>query len=228
MILEHIVLAGPVAWVLIFLSVVALTLLLERFWVHLRYPMANQQVLNDSKRLFNNGAFDAVEKLLNSQHHGMKAALQTLFINRLLDDEQRQQAASLWLQNERDYLNTRLKVVGLIGTLAPLLGLLGTVFGIINMFIAIAHNTGPVTPALLAEGMWTAMVTTALGLLIAIPSLAASHGFELLAQQRILSLQNALNNFNQTLLGEDYNVSSSSNEPLEQTTLQALQTSGAA
>jgi len=225
MILEHIVLAGPVAWVLIALSVVALTLLLERFWVHLRYPMANQQLLNDSKRLVNNNAFDAVDKLLNSQHHGMKAAIQTLFINRQLDNEQRQQAASLWLQNEREYLNTRLKVVGLIGTLAPLLGLLGTVFGIINMFIAIAHNTGPVTPALLAEGMWTAMVTTALGLLIAIPSLAASHGFELLAQRRILALQNALNEFNQVLIG---GYVPGLDESAENINLQALQTSGAA
>jgi biopolymer transport protein ExbB len=225
MILDHIVLAGPVAWILIALSVVALTLLLERFWVHLRYPMANQKLLNDSKRLVNNNAFDAVDKLLNSQHHGMKAALQTLFINRQLDNEQRQQAASIWLQNEREYLNTRLKVVGLIGTLAPLLGLLGTVFGIINMFIAIAHNTGPVTPALLAEGMWTAMVTTALGLLIAIPSLAASHGFELLAQRRILAMQNALNEFNQVLLGE---YDPSLDESVQNENLQALQTSGAA
>jgi len=225
MILDHILIAGPVAWVLIALSVVALTLLLERFWVQLRYPMANQQVLNDSKRLFNNGAFDAVDKLLNSKQHGMNAALRSLFANRHLDNEQREQAVSLWLQNERDYLNTRLKVVGLIGSLAPLLGLLGTVFGIINMFIAIAHNTGPVTPALLAEGMWTAMVTTALGLLIAIPSLAASHGFELLAQRRILVLQNALNEFNQVLIGE---YVPGLDESAENTNLQALQTSGAA
>jgi len=225
MILDHILIAGPVAWVLIALSVVALTLLLERFWVQLRYPMANQQVLNDSKRLFNNGAFDAVDKLLNSKQHGMNAALRTLFSNRHLENEKRQQVASLWLQNERDYLNTRLKVVGLIGSLAPLLGLLGTVFGIINMFIAIAHNTGPVTPALLAEGMWTAMVTTALGLLIAIPSLAASHGFELLAQRRILVLQNALNEFNQVLIGE---YVPGLDESAENTNLQALQTSGAA
>jgi len=230
MILEHILTAGPVALVLIALSIVALTLLIERVWVHLRYPRANKQMLNDCKRLLKNNAFDAVANLLAAKRHGKRfgtgAAIHLLLSNRHLANEQRQQVASLWLQNERDYLNKRLKLVGLIGTLAPLLGLLGTVFGIIDMFIAIAHNTGPVTPVLLAEGMWTAMVTTALGLLIAIPCLAASHGFGLLVQQRILWLQNALNEFNQILLGEQYNIKS--NESVERTTLQALQTSGAA
>ena len=230
MIIEHILTAGPVALVLVALSIVALTLLIERVWVHLRYPMANKQMINDCKRLLKNNAFDAIENLLAAKRHGTRygtgAAIHLLLSNRHLANEQRQQVASLWLQNERDYLNKRLKFVGLIGTLAPLLGLLGTVFGIIDMFIAIAHNTGPVTPVLLAEGMWTAMVTTALGLLIAIPSLAASHGFELLAQQRILWLHNALNEFNQILLGEQYNIKG--NESVERTTLQALQTPGAA
>jgi len=229
MILDHILTAGPVAVVLLALSIVALTLLLERLWIHLRYPMANQRMLNDCKRLLKNKAFDAVDNLLAAKRfnnkHGAGAALRSIFNNRNLANDRRQQLATHQLQNERDYLNKRLKFVGLIGTLAPLLGLLGTVFGIIEMFIAIAHNTGPVTPALLAEGMWTAMVTTALGLLIAIPSLAASHGFELLAQQRILWIQNALNDVNQILLGEQ---GASLNESTVSTPLQALHTPGVA
>ncbi|OUR64066.1 hypothetical protein A9Q79_08330 [Methylophaga sp. 42_25_T18] len=229
MILDHILTAGPVAIVLLALSIVALTLLLERLWIHLRYPMANQQMLNDCKRLLKNKAFDAVDNLLAAKRfdnkHGAAAALRSIFNNRDLANDHRQQLASYRLQHERDYLNKRLKVVGLMGTLAPLLGLLGTVFGIIEMFIAIAHNTGPVTPALLAEGMWTAMVTTALGLLIAIPSLAASHGFELLAQQRILWIQNALNEFNQILLGEQ---GASLDESTTSSPLQALRTPGVA
>ena len=102
---------------------------------------------------------------------------------------------------ERNFLNRHLKLLGVIATLAPLLGLLGTVFGIIEMFKAIAHNSGPVTPALLAAGMWTAMITTALGLLIAIPALAASHGLDLLCQRRIARLQDALNELDFALCG---------------------------
>lgn len=225
MIKDHILMAGPVAWVLIGLSTIALTLLLERLWLHLRYSMANQQTLDECKRLLQNNAFDALEKILKTDRHGMRAAIRAFIDTQHLTNEQRQQAATLWLQNERDYLNSRLKLVGLFGTLAPLLGLLGTVFGIIAMFISIAQTTGPVTPALLAEGMWTAMVTTALGLLIAIPSLAASHGFELLTQQRILRIQKTLNELNQILLGEN---DSSLNQAIESPTLTALHTPGVA
>ena len=229
MILDHILTAGPVAIVLLALSIVALSLLLERLWIHMRYPMMSRQQFKDCKRLLKNNAFDAVDNLLASRRygkqHGAGTAFRSLINNRLCKDDRRQQLASLWLKNEQAFLNQRLKVVGLIGTLAPLLGLLGTVFGIIEMFIAIAHNTGPVTPVLLAEGMWTAMVTTALGLLIAIPSLAASHGFELLTKQRILWIQTSLNELNQILLGEQ---GEDSFERVENTPLQALQRSGIA
>ncbi len=229
MILDHILTAGPVAIALLVLSIVAFTLLLERLWIHLRYPMMSNHQLNDCKRLLKNKAFDAVDNLLITKRlgekHGAGTAFRSLINNRLSEDERRQQLASLSLQNEQHYLNNRLKFVGLIGTIAPLLGLLGTVFGIIEMFIAIAHNTGPVTPVLLAEGMWTAMVTTALGLLIAIPCLTASHGFELLTKQRILWMQTSLNELNQILLGE---AASNQADELDKTPLQALQTPGVA
>ena len=207
MIKEHILMAGPVAWVLIGLSTIALTLLLERLWVHFRYPMSvNKQALNEYKLLLQSNNVSAASNLLKQESrqrsHGMSAAIGGFLSTTHLNAVQREQAASLWLQAEREYLNSHLNFVGLIGSLAPLLGLLGTVFGIITMFMSIAHSTDPVTPALLADGMWTAMVTTALGLLIAIPSLAASSGLELLSRQRIFQIQTLLNELNQALLGE--------------------------
>lgn len=51
---------------------------------------------------------------------------------------------------------------------APMLGLLGTVVGMINAFGALAQSTGGVDPALLAGGIWTALTTTAIGLTIAL------------------------------------------------------------
>lgn len=52
---------------------------------------------------------------------------------------------------------------------APMLGLLGTVIGMIDAFSNLSSATGGIDPALLAGGIWTALVTTALGLGIAIP-----------------------------------------------------------
>jgi biopolymer transport protein ExbB len=58
--------------------------------------------------------------------------------------------------------------LGLIATIAPLLGLTGTVTGMINAFMVIANSTS-VTPAMLAGGIWEALITTAAGLFVAIP-----------------------------------------------------------
>ena len=51
---------------------------------------------------------------------------------------------------------------------APMLGFLGTVIGMIQAFIAIAQEEGSVSPKLLSEGIYTAMVTTAAGLFVGI------------------------------------------------------------
>ncbi|MEH6525528.1 MAG: MotA/TolQ/ExbB proton channel family protein [Sneathiella sp.] len=70
-----------------------------------------------------------------------------------------------------------LKLLRMIGTISPILGLLGTILGIIAAFQVIAVQTGPVSPALIADGLWEAMLTTAVGLLIALPALIMAHFF---------------------------------------------------
>ncbi len=73
-----------------------------------------------------------------------------------------------------------------IGTISPILGLLGTVIGIIGAFQKIAASTGAVNPAMIADGLWEALLTTAVGLSIALPCLLASQGFKVWSD-RILS-----------------------------------------
>jgi len=72
------------------------------------------------------------------------------------------------------YEVTRLKqylmVMAIVATIAPLLGLFGTVTGLIKAFIIIQQESGVVNPALLAGGIWEAMITTAAGLAVAIPT----------------------------------------------------------
>lgn len=64
----------------------------------------------------------------------------------------------------------RLCYLRLIAVISPLLGLLGTILGMVTVFQTIAENTVP-DPALLAAGIWEALITTILGLTIAIPAL---------------------------------------------------------
>lgn len=67
--------------------------------------------------------------------------------------------------------------LGLIATIAPLLGLTGTVTGMIKAFMVIAVSTS-VNPSMLAGGIWEALITTAAGLLVAIPIHIGHHYLE--------------------------------------------------
>ena len=73
------------------------------------------------------------------------------------------------VQHEYDRLNRRLGVLEQVSYLAPLLGLLGTVLGIINVFQGLADQGSAADAGLLAGGIWEALITTAVGLCVAIP-----------------------------------------------------------
>ena len=70
-------------------------------------------------------------------------------------------------------LRSLLPALEAIGTLSPLLGLLGTVLGMIDAFQAMEAAGTQVDPSVLSRGIWQALITTALGLSVAIPSLIA-------------------------------------------------------
>ncbi len=70
-------------------------------------------------------------------------------------------------------LSTYIQALATIGNIAPILGLLGTVIGMIKAFMVIQQMGGKVNAAVLAGGIWEAMLTTALGLSVALPTIIA-------------------------------------------------------
>lgn len=82
------------------------------------------------------------------------------------------------------YLNS----LDTIAMIAPMLGLLGTVSGMVRTFQDIAENTSAVNPSLLAGGIWEALLTTAFGLIVAIPALAGFRYF----RSRLIRWENHL------------------------------------
>lgn len=77
-----------------------------------------------------------------------------------------------------EQVEARLRSLGAITHIAPLLGLLGTVTGLVSAFHQIEILGGQVQPGDLAAGIWEALITTVFGLVIAIPCMAAYHEFE--------------------------------------------------
>ena len=70
-------------------------------------------------------------------------------------------------------LSRYLPTLATISSIAPMLGLLGTVTGMIKAFMVIQQTGGKVNAAVLAGGIWEAMLTTALGLAVALPAMVA-------------------------------------------------------
>jgi biopolymer transport protein ExbB len=106
----------------------------------------------------------------------------------------RDELMSFRLEDKNAQLTRGVSLLNLIGLLAPMVGLLGTVLGMIDAFKDIATQAGPVSPDLIAEGLGSAMMTTAYGLIIALPCLVAAYIFTRLAENRLEKYQRLLNN----------------------------------
>lgn len=166
--------AGWPIWPLILCSIVALALILERLY-HLRAPLIAPPTLLDEVLGVSRNALpapDVVSKLAENSVLGgvLAAGLQAVIAEPRITEPALRQAMenagrTAVHQTER-YLNT----LGTIAAAAPLLGLFGTVVGMIEIFGSQAP-TGASNPQLLAHGISVALYNTAFGLIIAIPSL---------------------------------------------------------
>lgn len=95
-------------------------------------------------------------------------------------------------------LEKNINFLGTIGAIAPLLGLLGTVLGIIEAFLAI--NTGGISdPALLASGVSKALITTAAGMVVAIPAILFYRYFQRLVLEYVVEMEQQATMFHAAL-----------------------------
>ncbi len=105
-------------------------------------------------------------------------------------------------QEVRD-LSSYLQTLATIGNIAPLLGLLGTILGMIKAFMIIQEMGGKVNAAVLAGGIWEAMLTTAFGLAVALPTMVAHSYLVSKVDQYEARLQNGSVLFLKALAGKE-------------------------
>jgi biopolymer transport protein ExbB len=95
------------------------------------------------------------------------------------------------IKAERVRLNRNTVWLGVIGALAPLLGLYGTILGLIRVFMVVEATSGRTTAQLMAAGIWEAMITTAAGLTIAFPAVLFYHIYRAIAERHLQALVRA-------------------------------------
>ena len=94
------------------------------------------------------------------------------------DNNEMENAATIAGNDILFFLSKRLNTLSVLGSILPLMGLLGTVFGMIKVFSKVAQAGDAADITLLAGGIWEALITTAAGMAVAIPVVLVYHYFK--------------------------------------------------
>ena len=191
---EFITAGGIFMWPLLACSVLIIAFSIERSWFLQKRLICPDGLSNQIKTLMDNDMIDKrhAEEIANLSSLGF------LLINCIkyknlprenLESKIEEQAAEV-----QDSLERNLTMLGTTATISPLIGLLGTVVGMITAFTGLTETSGA-NPDLLAAGISQALITTAFGLLIAVPGLVLHKYFEHKIKYLLISLQTEVSDF---------------------------------
>lgn len=167
---------SPIFLVLIGCSIVALAIALERLYYFMKRSGNPDEALATSLQKLRAGDLKAAAWACESTPHPLGAVAKEVFhsIGKTVESlEERLQVA---LSQQKLLLERNLSLLGTIAAIAPLIGLLGTVWGIMRAFHDMAA-TGSAAPTVVAAGVAEALITTAAGLVVAVPSLVLYNHF---------------------------------------------------
>ena len=175
--LEYIAQGGPIGMIIILISLVAIGMIGAQLFRIRRERLAPPGLLDDLRRLLSDGNIDGAIKRCEDEPspsylarvlgaglvRATRSAFGMLELRSSVDETG---------QLEVDRLYRLTDGIGLIASVAPMLGLLGTVVGMVGAFDAITLSDGPARPDELAGSISQALITTVLGLVVAIPTTA--------------------------------------------------------
>lgn len=179
--------AGWPIWPLLIASVVAMALIIERLLYLRRSKLLPRQLLNEVVQVYHSGNIttDIIDKLEQSSPLGvvLSAALRNIDAPREVMKESIEEAGGAVAHTLERFLTT----LGTIASLAPLMGLFGTVVGMIEIFGA--QNATGANPAQLAHGISVALYNTGFGLAIAMPTLVFYRHFRALVDSFVIDME---------------------------------------
>lgn len=174
---------------IILCSIGAMGIIAERLWSLQRKKIVPPELVSQVWSLYLEGKLDktALHRLKASSPLGyiLAAGLANSEHGREVMKECIEEAGRQVVHNLERFLNT----LGTIAAISPLLGLLGTVFGMIEIFSALVQRGTGGDPSVLAGGISVALITTAAGLVVAIPSLIFHRHFERLVDEYIVNME---------------------------------------
>jgi biopolymer transport protein ExbB len=192
---EAMIRGGIVMWPLFACSVLALAIIFERIWYFTRVSHVDvDEMLPRIIRYIKENRFAEALSVCDLKKTPLTAVIRTAIVNRERSREHLKEAVEETSLLEVPRLERHLNQLATVAHISPLLGLLGTVTGIIRCFYIIqekAASSGAVNPADLAGGIMEALYTTAFGLLVAIPAFIAYNYLVAKVNSRVIEMERA-------------------------------------
>ena len=162
---------GWVGYLIIALSIVSLSLVIESFITIRRARLMPTDVVDETRSMLSNGRYDEAAKRVENER-----SFVGYVVHRGLRERDRGYEAMVKAMEDAADEATgeklrRIEHLNIIANIATMLGLLGTVLGLTSNFNQISQTVGSVEPRMLAGGIFQALITTVMGLLVGIPSL---------------------------------------------------------
>jgi biopolymer transport protein ExbB len=172
---------GPVVMILIIMSVFALAIILLKLWQFQAAKIGARSRAQEAIALYRAGFAKDALLSLKTARGPMSQVVDLAIRGRLRGDLSEQKVREEVLRHGAgllENLRSYFRPLEVIASLAPLLGLFGTVLGMIDAFRQLEEAGNQVNPAILSGGIWVALLTTAAGLAVAIPVVAILNWLE--------------------------------------------------
>lgn len=182
---------GPVLALLGLLSVLTLALILWKTLALVSAGAFSRRVALRAAAAYAAGERSEAERLARGRGPALAVLRAAMDLRTRLPEATAREEVERIAREAIDAQRGGLRALDLIGTLAPLLGLLGTVLGMIAAFQGLEEAGARADPALLAGGIWEALLTTAAGMAVAIPALAAHGWFESVLEKLTATIESS-------------------------------------
>ena len=191
---DFIIAGGPFMWPLLACSVLIITISFERLWFLQNRLVSPNGLTNQLLNLFNKNLINEKQSQEISQLSSLGFLLVACINYKDLPRENLESKIEEKAVEVKYNLERNLNMLGTLATITPLLGLLGTVVGMITAFTGLSETSGA-NPDILATGISQALITTAFGLFIAVPGLVLHKYFEQKLTYLLISLQVEVSRF---------------------------------
>ena len=185
---------GPIVVILIVLSILSLAIILLKIFQFWSAGLSRKAFVTQALQKVEDGDFEGALAVALKQRTPLARVMAAGIRAKARGDLREEDVTNEVLRVgalELGALRGYFRMLEVIGNISPLLGLLGTVVGMISAFQQLEAAGNKVDPAILSGGIWEALLTTAVGLAVAIPSVTALHLFENKVDQVRLSFRDA-------------------------------------